>query len=88
MGQRGVGVTLRGAQEGLKQSYDRGQAVLDVGILGLDGLLGAYCGLEFLVGLLRSQVANPALQSLNLVFGTLADGSLGLAICGKAARSV
>lgn len=81
-------VTLRGAQEGLKQSYDGGQPVLDVGILGLDGLLGTYCGLELLIGLLRGQVAYPAFQSLNLVLGALADSSLGLAVCGQVVRSV
>ena len=87
-GRECLGVTLRGAQEGLKQSYDGGQAILNIGILGLDGLLGAYCGLELLVGLLRGQFAYPALQILDLVLGTLADSSLSLAICGQVARSV
>lgn len=66
--------------ERLEHGHDAGQMTLDFGILLLDSLLGAQGNLQLLVGLLTGQLLNAALQVVDLVLGTLADGALGLAI--------
>lgn len=56
------------------------QPLFDVFVLGLDNLLLANHMLKVLIRLLRSQLLDPSFQSLNLAFGTLTNGSLGLSI--------
>lgn len=70
----------RGAHNGLEEAYDALQALPDVGILGLDGLLLAQHHLEVMVRLLALEVPDALIQTVDLVLGALSNRALGLAV--------
>jgi len=73
-------LTLARREDWLYHSHDRLEPPLDFGIFGLYRLLGPQSNLQLLVRLLRSELADPLLQRLDLQLSAFSNGSLGLAV--------
>ena len=72
--------SARGAHNGLDDAQDAFQSLLDVCILGHDGVLFAQHDLQVIVRLLALQVTYALVQAINLVLCALSDCALGLAV--------
>jgi hypothetical protein len=76
---RTIEAALR-AQDGLDDAQHALEALLDIGILGGDGVLLLQHHLQVVVRLLVLEVADALIQAVDLVLGALANGTLGLAV--------
>ena len=68
------------AQDGLNDVHDAFQALPDVGILGLDGLLLAQHNLQVMVRLLALELPYALVQAVNLRLGAFPYRALGFAV--------
>jgi hypothetical protein len=70
----------RRAQDGLDDAQDALEALLDVGILGLDRLFLMQHNLQVMVRLLALEIPYALVQAVDLRLGALSYGALGLAV--------